>query len=112
MWSEWSHATGGAVAPADDPRWVCSLDVDLAVLDLRDPATRRALGVTEPQLVGAWRPEAPNAVTLRVAAVARELGVDGMVVPSAARAGGWNLAVLPHAFDRVELARRRREQPS
>lgn len=111
MWAEWSHATGGAIAPDDDSRWVCVLDLDLDVLDLRDPATRRALRVSERQLTGAWAPDAPNAATTRVMRVARDLGVDGVVVPSAARAGGWNVAVLPAAFERVGLARRRREIP-
>lgn len=111
MWAEWSHATGGAVDPEDDPRWVCVLEVDLTVLDLRDPATRRALRVSEAQLTGEWSPDAPNPATMRVARAARELGVDAMVVPSAARPGGWNLAVLPAAFDRVRLVSRRRETP-
>lgn len=111
MWAEWSHATGGAIAPADDPRWVCALDLDLTVLDLRDAATRRALRVTERQLTGDWAPDTPNPATSRVMRAARDLGVDGVVVPSAARAGGWNVAVLPAAFDRVGLARRRRETP-
>lgn len=111
MWSEWSHATDGAIRPADDPRWVCSLDLDLSVLDLRDPATRRALRVTEAQLTGAWSPDAPNRATLRVMRAARDLGVDGVVVPSAALRDGWNVAVLPGGFDRVRLVRRRREVP-
>jgi RES domain-containing protein len=111
MWAEWAHATGGAVAADDDPRWVCAIDVDLRVLDLRDAATRRALRVSEAQLTGEWAPDAPNPATLRVMRAARELGVDGVVVPSAARHGGWNLAVLPDAFDRVRTRRRRRENP-
>jgi RES domain-containing protein len=111
MWAEWTHATGGAIAPEDDPRWVCTLDVDLRVLDLRDPAARRALRVSEAQLTGEWAPDAANSATLRVAAAARDLGVDALVVPSAARDGGWNLVVLPVAFDRVRLTRRRREVP-
>jgi RES domain-containing protein len=111
MWAEWSHATGGSVSPDDDPRWVCALDVDLRVLDLRDPAARRALRASEAQLTAEWAPDAPNPATMRVAAAARELGVDAVVVPSAARDGGWNLVVLPSGFDRVKLARRRREVP-
>ena len=82
-----------------------------AVLDLRDAATRRALGVDEEALIGEWSPDAPNPATLNVAAAARDLGVDGMVVPSAAGRGGWNLAILPRAFDRVRLADRRRAVP-
>ena len=111
MWLEWAFATDGAVRPEDDPRWVCILDLDLSVLDLRDAATRRALRVTESQLTGRWTPDAPNRATLRVMRVARELGVDGVVVPSAARAGGWNVAVLPAGFDRVRVVRRRHEVP-
>lgn len=111
MWAEWEHATGGAVAPEDDPRAVCALDLDLSVLDLRDPATRRALRLSERQLTAAWAPDAPNQAALRVMRAATELGVDAVVVPSAARPGGWNVAVRPPAFERVRLASRRREVP-
>jgi RES domain-containing protein len=111
MWAEWRHATDGAVVPADDPRWVCTLQLDLRVLDLRDASARRALGVSERQLTGPWTPDAPNAATLRVMGAARELGVDAVVVPSAAQPGGWNVAILPDAFERVRLIRRRREVP-
>jgi len=112
MWAEWAHATDGAVPPADDPRWVCALDVDLRVLDLRDAATRRALRVGLPALIADWSPERPNRATLRVAAAAARLGVDGLLVPSAARADGWNAVILPAAFGSVRLVRRRRETPS
>lgn len=111
MWAEWRHATDGAVDAEDDPRWVCALELDLRVLDLRDPATGRALGTSARQLTGPWAPDAPNRATLRLMRAARELGVDAVVVPSAAWPGGWNVAVLPDAFDRVRLARRRREVP-
>jgi RES domain-containing protein len=111
MWSEWSRATDADVPPDEDPRWVCTFEADVAVLDLRDPATCRALRVTVGQLTGSWSPDGPNAAALRVAAAARRLGVDGMVVPSAARPGGWNLAVLPASFERLRLVRRRRETP-
>lgn len=111
MWAEWRRATGGAVAPEDDPRWVCTLDVDLAVLDLRDPGTRLGLGLDEAALVGEWAPGVPNPAAMRVAEVAREMGVEGIIVPSAARAGGWNLVVLPGALKRVHLVGRRRQVP-
>jgi RES domain-containing protein len=111
MWSEWARATDADVPPDEDPRWVCTFEADVAVLDLRDPATCRALGVTVAQLTGRWSPQAPNAAALRVAAAAQRLGVDGMVVPSAARPGCWNLAVLPSGFERLRLVRRRRETP-
>ncbi|MGH2417374.1 MAG: RES domain-containing protein, partial [Candidatus Limnocylindria bacterium] len=35
---------------------------------------------------------------------ARALGADGMVVPSAAHAGHWNLVVFPSAFAKVRVA--------
>ncbi len=111
LWAEWTRATGGAIVPADDPRWVCDLELDLEVLDLRSAGTRRALSVSMSQLTGRWSPDRPNEACLRVAAVARELGVDGFVVPSAARRGGWNVAVLPGAFERVRVVRRHREIP-
>jgi hypothetical protein len=38
--------------------------------------------------------------------------VDGLLVPSAARADGWNAVILPAAFESVRLVRRRRETPS
>jgi RES domain-containing protein len=109
MWAEWAHATDGRVPPEEDPRWVCVLDVDLRVLDLRDPSTRRALRVSVRALSAAWSPDAPNAATLRVAATAARLGVDGLIVPSAARDGGWNAVILPAGFERVRLRSRRRE---
>jgi hypothetical protein len=111
MWSEWRHATDGQVPPEEDPRWVCSLDVDLQVLDLRDPAARRALRVSLAALSAPWSPERPNRATLRVAAAARRLGVDGLIVPSAARDDGWNAVIFPRAFASVTLRNRRRETP-
>ena len=109
MWAEWAHASDAPRLPDDDPRWVCELDVDLAVLDLRDPSTRRALRVGLRGLTGSWSPDTPNRDARRVAAAAAELEVDGAIVPSAAAEGGWNLLVLPRAFERVRLRRRRRE---
>jgi RES domain-containing protein len=111
MWAERQRASDGPVPPDEDARWVCALEADLAVLDLRDPATCRALRVTPTQLTGPWSPDRPNRATLRVAAAARRVGVDAMIVPSAAHPGGWNLAVLPAAFEKVRLVRRRRETP-
>jgi RES domain-containing protein len=109
MWAERSRASDGHVPAEEDPRWVCTFEADLAVLDLRDPAACRALRVTPAQLIGPWSPQEPNAAASRVAATARRLGVDAMIVPSAARSGGWNLAVLPPSFTRLRLVRRRRE---
>jgi RES domain-containing protein len=108
MWAELGHATDGAVPPPENPRWVCSLDVDLRVLDLRDPATRRALRTSLPALTAPWSPDAPNRAAQRAMRAARSLSVDGLIVPSAAQVDGWNLVVLPPAFDRVRLRSRRR----
>ncbi len=111
LWAEWARATGGAVAPVDDPRWVCDLELDLEVLDLRLAGTRRALSVSVPQLTAPWSPAQPNQACLHVAAVARELGLDGFVAPSAARRGGWNVAILPSAAAGMRVTRRHRETP-
>jgi len=112
MWAEWSRATSGRVPPQAEERAVCALDLDLGVLDLRSAATRRALGVTLEELTGDWAPDAPNRACLAVARAARDAGADGFVIPSAARVGGWNVGVLPGAFDRVVVVRRRRVRPA
>ncbi|TME30945.1 MAG: RES domain-containing protein, partial [Chloroflexi bacterium] len=83
MWAEWSRATSGAVDRDGEERVVCTLDVDLRVLDLRVSATRAALGVTLDELIGPWSPAAPNRACLAVATAARQAGADGFVVPSA-----------------------------
>lgn len=111
MWAEWSRATSGAVEVAGEERTVCTLDLDLRLLDLRSPTTRETLGVTLEQLTGDWSPDTPNRACLAVARAAREAGADGFVVPSAARDGGWNVAVLPGAFDRVRVTRQARSRP-
>ena len=95
----------------EEERTVCALELDLRVLDLRVEATRKALGVTLEQLTGGWSPDAPNRACLAVAGAARDAGADGFVVPSAARSGGWNVAVLPSAFDRVAVVRQTRSHP-
>jgi RES domain-containing protein len=109
MWAEWAHASDAPRRADDDPRWVCELEADLNVLDLREPATRTALRVTLSGMTGRWSPDAPNRSARRVARAAAELGVDGAIVPSAAAEGGWNLVVLPRGFERVRMRRRRRE---
>jgi hypothetical protein len=109
MWAEWAHASDAPRLVDEDPRWVCELEVNLRVLDLRKAATRRALRVGVAGLIGPWSPEVPNRDARRVARAAAELGVDGMIVPSAAADNGWNLVVLPRGFERVRMRRRRRE---
>jgi hypothetical protein len=111
MWAEWTRATSGGVDAQKEERTVCTLDLDLHVLDLRMEATRKALGVTHGQLTSAWSPDAPNRACLAVARAARDAGADGFVIPSAAGAGGWNVGVLPSAFDRVVVVRQNRSHP-
>ena len=112
MWAEWRRATSGSAYVQEEERTVCALDLDLRVLDLRVEATRKALGVTLEQLTSEWSPDAPNRACLAVARAARDARADGFVVPSAARGGGWNLAVLPSAFDRVAVVRQTRSHPA
>ena len=106
-WAEWSAATGGAIDPNDETRRLWTLDVEqLPVVDLRDPAARKALGVDLGSLTGAW--DAPQALAERL----RALGAQGAVVPSAARPDAWNLVVFPAGFGRVTVRRGRTMHPA
>jgi RES domain len=78
---------------------------DLAVIALRRVGLAEELGVSERHLTGA-RSRAHG-----LAARAREMGADGLIVPSAARAGAWNLVVFPSGFDRLRLAGSRAVRP-
>jgi RES domain len=68
------------------------------VVDLRRAGLAGELGVTDRQLTGA-RSRAHGLATK-----ARSLGADGLIVPSAARRGAWNLVVFPSGFDRLRVA--------
>lgn len=111
VWAEWSHATGGGVVPEDDPRWLCVLEADLSVLDLRRPEILEALDVTVGDLTAGWAPGAPNTACLKVTAAAVEARADGMIVPSVARPGAWNLDVLPNGFSGLRQIRREHKIP-
>jgi dihydropteroate synthase len=111
VWAEWSHATDGGVAPADDPRWLCVFDADLRVMDLRRDEVREALDVTIADLNADWASGAPNPACLKVIAAAAVAGAEAMIVPSAARPGAWNLDVLPRGFPGLRRVRRRRTIP-
>ena len=111
VWAEWSHATGGGVAPVDDPRWLCVFDGDLQVLDLRRPAVLAALDVTVEELTAAWAPGSPNLACLKVAAAAAAAGAHAMIVPSAARAEAWNIDIMPVGFAGLRRRSRRRRIP-
>jgi hypothetical protein len=100
------------VRPEDDPRWCCSFEADLGVLDLRDAATRAILGVTLVDLVAPWSPDRPNRACRRVMEAALAAGADAIIVPSAALAGGWSIDVLPGAFDHLRLIGRDQVTPA
>jgi RES domain-containing protein len=98
-WAEWRAATGGLVDPSSERRRLWRIDVTgLTVLDLRRPEAREALGVELADLVGSR--EACQAV----AEPARRMGAEGLVVPSAAHAGAWNLVVFPSGFRAIRPA--------
>lgn len=106
MWAEWRAATRGAIAPEMERRRLWQIDVaGLSVLDLRDPGVRGAVGVELEELVG------PRSNAQALTERARSLGAEGMVVPSAASEGAWNLVVLPAGFDRLTVRRGRNMHP-
>ena len=75
------------------------------MVDLRRPGLAAELDVNKRQLTG------PRTRAHGLAAKARKLGADGMVVPSAARAGAWNLVVFPSGFGRLRVAGSRAMHP-
>lgn len=70
--------------------WVYEIEVSMeTVLDLTNPATLARLGVTEEHLAGE-----DLAIPRAVATHARQMGCQGLIVPSAARTGERNLVVF------------------
>ena len=79
---------------------IVGMDWELqAVVDLTSPATLKALKVTNMQIVSCdWRAEQAagrEPVTQAIARAAFENRVEGLVVPSARRKGGVNVAYYP-----------------
>ena len=111
VWAEWSDATDGGVAPEDDPRWLCVFQADLSVLDLRRPEILDALDLTIDDLNADWSPGSPNVACLKVSAAAAAAGAEGMIVPSAAYPGAWNLDVLPKGVSGRQRVGRERKIP-
>jgi hypothetical protein len=106
VWAEWSAATHGAIDPSSERRRLWRIDVrSLPVLDLRRPGLADDLGVGLDQLTG------PRTRAHDFAERARELGAQGMVVPSAARETGWNLVVFPPGFASLRTAGSRITNP-
>ena len=69
----------------------------MSVIDLRRSVAREQLDVDLGALMG------PRRAAQDLAARARDLGADGLILPSAAHAGHWNLVVFPDAFPRVRV---------
>ena len=106
VWAEWQAATRGAIDPASERRRLWRLDVrDLPGVDLRRDEARTELGVDLEGLTGL------RARAHGLARRARDLGAEGMVVPSAALTGAWNLVVFPSGFGRVRAAGSRAMHP-
>jgi RES domain-containing protein len=99
VWAEWAAATRGAIDQSQERRRLWRLDVtDLEVVDLRRPEVRTELDVSLADLTG------PRSRAQTLAARARRVGAQGMVVPSAALDGAWNLVVFTSAFETVRVA--------
>ena len=99
LWREW-RAANPVATPAERRRlWTLEVAA-LRVLDLRDGKVVRALGVDLADLVG------PRQAARPLADRARALGAEGMVVPSAAHPGGWNLVVFPEGFRKLRVRTR------
>jgi len=97
-WAEWSAATRGAIDPGSERRRLWRLDVtDLNVIDLRREGVREQLSVELDDLTG------PRRAAQELAARARDLGAEGLILPSAAHGGKWNLVVFPSAFPKVRV---------
>jgi filamentous hemagglutinin len=87
------------------PRVTVSVRVQLGrVLDLTDGPTRSVLRVSARRMLDEpWREEQAagrEALTQAIGRLARELGWEGLLVPSAARRGGANLILFPDNLDR------------
>jgi RES domain-containing protein len=86
------------------PRVIVSLQAKLErALDLRDGDTRRVLGVSERRMLDEpWREKQKKgreALTQAIGRLAFEADIQGLLVPSAARRGGFNLILFPANLD-------------
>ena len=92
--------------PASERRRLWRVDAtNLPVLDLRRPDVVAQLDISLESLTG------PRARAHGLARRARGLGAGGMIVPSAAHPGAWNLVVFPAGFDRLRVSGSRAMNP-
>jgi RES domain-containing protein len=93
------------------PRVTVAVRVEInAVLDLTDAAIRSMLKVSKRRmLTEPWRAEQAagrEALTQAIGRLAHELGLEALIVPSAARQGGVNLIMFPDSLvhgSRIEI---------
>jgi RES domain-containing protein len=93
------HRRAGIPIEQAMPRVLVSIQVNVQqILSLADRRVRNVLGISHRRLIEEpWQEEQDNrreALTQAVGRVARELGLEGLLVPSAQRAG-QNLVVFP-----------------
>lgn len=109
IWAEWTRkvASIDADVTVEAVRNVgcLALSTDNAV-NLTDPDVLQILGITDADLNGD-----DTSVPHAVLAAARHLRIDVLVAPSAARAGGTTVIVLPPAIVRVEVRFEERRAP-
>jgi RES domain-containing protein len=95
------------------PRVFVALEVRLAsTLDLFDARVAESLGLRVDRPAEDWRaPRSRPAFTQLLGSAAESTGLEGILVPSAARAGGVNLVVFPHNLLRGSVMRVRKNAP-
>jgi RES domain-containing protein len=90
------------------PRVFVAVNVDLrSVLDLRDGIVRNVLRTSKARLIGdRWRElNKVNQESLCqvIGRAAYETGLEGLIVPSVANPGGFNLVVLPERLSHAGM---------
>lgn len=76
------------------------------MLDLRRADVRAMLGVELGELTG------PRGRAQPLAGRARAIGAEGMIVPSAAHDGHWNLVIFPGGLGRITRRTSRAQHPA